>query len=226
LTSGRPTEDSLVNASSDGALHSRLARWRCEPNAASSRRSACITAAVRAPVVGWLVALRDGRLVGAIDGAPPDTRRTVLRLSELAEGAARDAHPREAEDARASAVRWLAAEELASACGLDESAMGPMRRAVHARLTIVARALPRHRRAEAFPLVNQLRERLRHALPLGIERRLAEHAANHVRASDGSLEWLADALRIIGDPPLRDDPTLNGELDDSIAALVLFGSPC
>jgi hypothetical protein len=223
LTSHRPGEGLLVNASSDGALHSRLARWRCEPNAASSRRSTCITAAVCAPVAGWLAALRDGRLVGAIDGAPPDTRRTALRLSELAEGAARDAHPREVEEARASVLRWLAAEELASACGLDESAMGPMRRAVHARLTVVARALPRHRRAEAFPLVNRLRELLRYPLPLGLERMLAEHAARQRAGDEDQFEWLVQALRIVGDRTLRDDPTLNGESSDTIAALIVFG---
>jgi hypothetical protein len=72
LTSDPPTEGLLVNASSDGALHSRLARWRCEPSEACSRRSECITAAVRAPVVGWLAALRDGRLLGSVGGALPD----------------------------------------------------------------------------------------------------------------------------------------------------------
>ncbi|MEO8623876.1 MAG: helicase-related protein, partial [bacterium] len=160
------------SAASVGAFMDRLARWSRPATRRARPSDRCIVAAVRAPFVGCVAALSDGRVVTVLDGVTSDALHVAQRLAECAEGQSRSPFACEVRAALLALNGWLDAEELATACGIGEHP-GPMRRAVLDWLASVTQLLQRHEHATAFPLAAQLRDAMRYPFALGTERLLA-----------------------------------------------------
>jgi hypothetical protein len=166
-----------ASATEDGALVAQLERWRSAFSDAHDTVE-CIVAGVTSRADAWLAALDDGRIISSIDGCIGDSPSSALRVAYLLDDSTLLPDDGLTRQQLAELHRWLAAEELATTCGLDAPA-GLHRRTILHWLETLTRTLPRHERANALPLVGRLRDTLQRSHPLGAERRLAALAAEH-----------------------------------------------
>ena len=191
LVSNAPHPDE-ASAAEGGALTALLERWRSgapDQNAQAGR----IVAAVDSQTNAWLAALDDGRIIASIEGHVSDSPSSVLRVASLLACQALIPSDANARENLAALHRWLGAEQLATACGLDAPA-GLHRRIMRHWLATLVRDLPRHEQASALPVVGRLRSALLDALPLGAERLLVAVASEGERSA---LVALQSALAIV-----------------------------
>jgi superfamily II DNA or RNA helicase len=191
LVSTTPQGDD-ASAMDEGAFTAQLELWRSGA-VGIDEPSGCIVAGVESHIDAWLAALDDGRIISSIDGRISDSPSSALRVAKLAYKAGRLPHDDETRDKLSELHNWLAAEQLATACGLDAPS-GPYRRTVLNWLETLTRKLPRHERASTLPLVGQLRAALRTALPLGAEHLLAAIATRRAVRAHQALQ---SALTIV-----------------------------
>ncbi len=213
-----PTPDA-ASATEDGALVALLERWRAG-SMADVHDTQCIVAAEASFTDGWLAALDDGRIISSIHGCVSDSSASALRVACLLGGNARAADHEETLEKLGELHRWLAAEELATTCGLDVPA-GPHRRTVLHWLETLTRDQPRHEQAVALPLIGRLRVALRESLPIGAECRLAAIA---LERRDSEAHKLHAALEVVERASRG-----RGVITDSgarVVAIVIAGSGC
>ncbi len=180
-----------LSASAEGELIARLVAWSA-PRCPALDVACDAVAAVESAVPGWFAALSDGRLLASIDGEAPDEIPSVMRAIDLSSGIARFPSDAALCVARAAIASWLAAESLASSCGIGETP-GPVRRSIERSMGIASSELPRHHRGVALPIVARLRECLRDSLPLGAERLMAAEAI-HARERGALMAALERAV--------------------------------
>jgi hypothetical protein len=198
-----------------GEIAERIARWHRVPRIRAKAQGR-IVGAVHSPVVGWLAALDDARLVASLNDAPPDPLASVAEAVRLAEGPPRLPRADELELAASRCERWIADEMLARHCGIGTvCALGI---ALDQRIARAIECAPRHRRALIAEQASRLLMSLDAPQSLGVERALRRLLvdADGARAAD----WLSEALTLVARnarerPAPRDAPR--------IAAMVLFG---
>lgn len=218
-----PACDEQASAGDEGSFIACLESW-CDIR---SHRPASIdyaaVAGVQAPVLGWLAAMRDGRVLASFDGAVTNSAHDALSLATLASGAARDPDASEIRRAEGALRNCLAAERLETTCGLDGHA-GPLQCVVLQWLQGLMRSVRRHERVMVMPMIARLRNQLRQPFPLGTQQLLAEHARRAMDTGSAPVEALTHAQRILDAAPraLARAGDIPGS-ESQPAALILFG---
>lgn len=198
-----------------GETAERITRWRRRTmvQATSGRR---IVGAVRSPVVGWLAALDDTRLVASLNDAPPDTLESVAVAVRLATGTPRRIGTGEIELAASRCEQWIAGETLARQCGIG--IVGSLGILLDRCIARTIERAPRHRRALLAGQASRLITSLNAPRPLGMERalrRLLDDADDSAHAG-----WIAAALALAA-PDTAPRPA--SDAAPRIAAMILFG---
>jgi superfamily II DNA or RNA helicase len=199
-----PTSTSLSAAESRSEIARRLACWRSAA-ALPLGRSAyteAVVAGVRADSSGWIALLGDGRLVATHAGSEPasspsESPEVILRVLELASGAARRPRDAERDEALRALEAWMARDWSHRSSGLDVTDT-PLRRRVRRALEEAVRTAPRHRRAEILRAAATVRDALTRPLPLGVERALGALADERPILSP----WLAMAAALVTRAPV------------------------
>ncbi|MDB4888520.1 MAG: hypothetical protein JWL61_375 [Gemmatimonadetes bacterium] len=211
------TRPDHTSATDEGTLIALLERWRSD-SPLHIDETTCIVAGVASHANAWLVALEDGRIISSVEGCVSDSSSSALRVALQLEGQPRIADEEETRGLLAQLERWLAAEELATTCGLDLST-GPYRRTVLHWLETLTRNLPRHERATALPLIGRLHSVLQTSFQLGTERQLAAIAA---RRRDSAAESLQEALEVV-EHSTRERRAIT-QVGARVVAIVIAGS--
>ena len=198
------TSTSLSAAESRSEIARRLACWRsaAEPPTGRSAEGAGVAAGLRADSSGWIALLGDGRLVATHAGSEPagspsESPEVILRVLELASGAARRPRDAERDEALRALEAWMARDWTHRSSGLDVTDT-PMRRRVRRALEEAVRTAPRHRRAEILRAAATVRAALTRPLPLGVERALSALADERSLLSP----WLAMAAVVVTRAPV------------------------
>lgn len=212
-----------ASAGDEGALIACLERWQGVTALRPTPDDVPATAAVQAPVEGWLAAMDDGRLLACLNGAVTSSAYDALTLARCATGVARHPGAVEIRGAESLLRDWLAAQRLQTTCGLDERA-GSLKSVVFEWLHVLVHSMRRHERVLVMSMIARLRAQLRHPLPLGIELALADHARLARQERPSALEPLARAQAIIDAAPRAEVRTLGAPATQSRpSALILFG---
>ena len=175
-----------------GELAERIACW-ARPAVAGRAHRRPIVAAAESVCIGWLAALDGGRVVGALDGQPPDDGDSAARAARLCEHPGRPLRLGEAEGRLAECQRWLDAERIARECGCVATPL-ELDAVIGRRIALALGRAPRHERWAIARLGGRLRESLRGPRPLGVERALRAILDDTDPAGD--LAWLAKAVAL------------------------------
>jgi superfamily II DNA or RNA helicase len=205
-----------------GALIARLEMWHglTSPHPASD--DTLPIGGVEARVSGWLAAMSDGRVLSSLDGVVTSSPRDALALATLASGAARNVDAAEGQRAEGALREWLAAERLATTCGIDELP-GPLQCQVLEWMHTLMRSVRRHERVVVIPMIARLRARVRQPFPLGVEQLLAEHARCAADTFGSPMEALTRAQGILDAAPRVHARMIGASsVEVNIVALIVF----
>ncbi len=198
-----------------GETAERIAKWR-RPSTIRAKPGRRIVGAVRSPVVGWLAALDDARLIASLNDAPPDTLLSVVEALRCADGPPRQVGADELALAVSRCERWIADETLARHCGVD--IVAPLAAALDRRIARALDRAPHHRRALVADQASRLIASLAAPQPLGMERALRRLLDDAAGSDDA--EWLVAALALAAAAVPRHS---TADRTPRIAAMVLFG---
>lgn len=187
-----------------GEIAERVARWK-QPGAGRARRKGAriVVGGVRAPHVGWLAALDDGRVIATLGGAVPDASVSVAEASRWCDGVSRPLDESEARRALGDCRRWLDAEALARDCGQAAPTLA-LDAATERRIACAVQGAPRHERVDVARHAAMLRDALGRAWPLGAE--LALRAILERPGHGNAHAWLVDAATLAASIPSRSTP--------------------
>lgn len=181
----------VTSAATLGEVAQRIIAWRRRDGRVAHTHSPFVAAADSA-TSGWLAALDDGRLLGAIDGGPADEHGSLPSVTRMAEGGGRPAGVGETEAALAAARSFLEEERVAVLCGIVRAPTA-LAHALSRALSVAWRSAPFHERAAITARAGRIRNLLSQSRSLGAEWELEALAARPPRCAGTVVEWL-DAL--------------------------------
>ena len=153
-------------------------------------------AAAISPQVGWLAALDDGRVVGALNGAPTDSIDCLLSLARACEGEPRPYEATECASALTSLAAWISEQRVLDTCGLSDRS-GALCRAVSDRLAQIIRHARRHEQPVLLKLVSALRDHLSRPMALGAERNVLRDVTCAAEQVEGVGELLSATIGVL-----------------------------
>ncbi len=207
------------SSSADGALVARFGRWS---NTYRPPEAKPVLAAVCAEEAGWFAAFDDGRVVASLGDTVTTELPALVRASALLEGAATQGDESQYAAALRAVECWTIQADVLSACGV-ETTPGPLRLAIGRWLAGLSIQSPRHNRAALLPLIGRVRAGARATLPLGTERRLAAHIAEHRSPADAraALETAVEIMESARPGCMREPPALRAS---RLVALIVLRS--
>ena len=185
-----------ANASDGGAFVAHMERWARENHCQRERPDGVVVGAATHIERGWIAALSDGRILANIDGRTTDTPRQLDTLARAADGCGREPRVGDVEAALSDINTWMRDEHLLAIAGVA-SEVGPVRAAIHKRMTVVALQSRRHDQAQILGLLSRLRTYLSAPMSLGAEQALLQSVTH--AASDGThaIGILAGAVQTL-----------------------------
>lgn len=193
-TAGVPTRSATPSsASAGGAFVAHMERWALEHQSHREPASGGVVGTATHAERGWIAALSDGRVLANIDGRTTDTPHRLDTLARSADGCGREPRGAEVELALADVNAWVRDEHLLAIAGVAGD-VGPVRTAIHKRLSVVAVQSRRHDQARIFALLSRVRTHLAAPMPLGAEQALLQSVTRGASGAAHAIGELTSAL--------------------------------